>query len=79
MDSFRKITSFIENKIRKYREDIGVILLTNDKHDLLCILIDNDNDKLCIKIKPSEFTLYVNALTSWLNRRMKGDLVESSV
>ena len=71
-----EIENFIENKLRKYNHKFTITLLTNDEHDLICLYVQEDQDKLCRKIKPQEFTLIVNAINALIHNKYRNFLIQ---
>jgi len=68
MHLISEILNFIENKLKQHNQ-VVVKLLTNDSHDIICVLVENDKDRLCKRIEPSEYTLIINTINIALHRK----------
>jgi len=69
-----EIENFIENKVRKHSQ-FTLMLLTNNEHDLICLYVQEDQDKLCRKIKPQEFTIVINAINALIHNKYRNFLI----
>ena len=76
MNLLFEIENFIENKLRQLNQEIKIILLTNDSHDLICLYVENDGDRFCRRIKPQEFTLIVNAINALIHNKYRNFLIQ---